>query len=84
MHLVQVIILTFIVRFLGLGAITVGSGQITILVKTKLVMFLSGPKKMTARLAQSDRASDSYMRASEGCEFDPRGGLVDFSHLSQT
>ena len=32
-----------------------------------------------ARLAQSDRASDSYRRVnpliSEGCEFDPRGGL---------
>ena len=37
-----------------------------------------------ARLAQSDRASDSYLRThraageSEGCEFDPRGGLVVF------
>ncbi|KAI5900072.1 uncharacterized protein SCHCODRAFT_02027553 [Schizophyllum commune H4-8] len=33
-----------------------------------------------ARLAQSDRASDSYKsrRASEGCEFDPRGGLYVF------
>src|SRR5712691_9745156 len=37
----------------------------------------------TARLAQSDRASDSYggrvvalRQQSEGCEFDPRGGLV--------
>jgi hypothetical protein len=37
----------------------------------------------TARLAQSDRASDSYggrgvalRLQSEGCEFDPRGGLV--------
>ena len=31
-----------------------------------------------ARLAQSDRASDSYDKASasEGCEFDPRGGLL--------
>ena len=30
-----------------------------------------------ARLAQSDRASDSYhMSQSEGCEFDPRGGLM--------
>jgi hypothetical protein len=28
-----------------------------------------------ARLAQSDRASDSY-GSSEGCEFDPRGGLT--------
>ncbi|KAI5836370.1 hypothetical protein K523DRAFT_47197 [Schizophyllum commune Tattone D] len=33
-----------------------------------------------ARLAQSDRASDSYLhrRESEGCEFDPRGGLLVF------
>jgi hypothetical protein len=34
-----------------------------------------------ARLAQSDRASDSYDAScgdtSEGCEFDPRGGLVN-------
>ena len=30
-----------------------------------------------ARLAQLDRASDSYIRrVSEGCEFDPRGGLL--------
>ena len=31
----------------------------------------------TARLAQSDRASDFYNCVSEGCEFDPRGGLED-------
>ena len=31
----------------------------------------------TARLAQSDRASDFYNCISEGCEFDPRGGLKD-------
>ena len=36
----------------------------------------------TARLAQSDRASDSYRRVSEGCEFDPRGGLVHFFRLA--
>ena len=41
-------------------------------------------KKYYARLAQLDRASDSYIRrvtaisVSEGCEFDPRGGLVNF------
>ena len=40
-----------------------------------------------ARLAQSDRASDFYggVRSSEGCEFDPRGGLCcvfPFSNLS--
>ncbi len=34
----------------------------------------------SARLAQSDRASDSYefkVRASEGWGFDPPGGLMD-------
>jgi hypothetical protein len=38
---------------------------------------------VTACLAQSDRASDSYggllnihLWISEGCEFDPRGGLI--------
>ena len=36
-----------------------------------------------ARVAQSDRASDSYLRGrSEGCEFDPRRGLVDFFPLT--
>ena len=34
-------------------------------------------KASTARLAQSDRASDFYNCISEGCEFDPRGGLKD-------
>ena len=38
-----------------------------------------------ARLAQSDRASDFYdhsYRSSEGCEFDPRGGLLGNSFCS--